>query len=496
MSGSQAKLHWGHAVGAYLRQDRIVLTEVGSTPAGTAVLRRHVQTVNSDGPAQSLRQWLETHLTPRQRRHVPVCIGIGAERVLFTTRFLDDEQRKGQVSPYSVLEACGALHAWNKDDAAADCTKTKLPGGVACSVAAVRRELADELLGVLREAGVRSARLEPAPWSLLRAADRHAKPPKRWKLTVRVLLDEADGLAMLVVADRPVLWRRFAVDERAAALSVTSAIRALQIYARQAFHTRAFSGVFLQGSLREGLVERVRDETGMEVLGAGGEGPTDGQYSLALALSAKEGKDDELDLLRELRPPPSIREILPWKLATLILFLGGCMTFLLWSEAAGLATQCERLERQDVSRAWARPLSTQAIRNERKVLAAEVGAVRKFLATRIIWSDYLRDMPTRLPPNTCLSSLNACCELADMGKKKQKRKANQSMTLRGMARYSERTQTPRDIDMLLESLRHMELLQHDFPLVRLAEIKWRKEGKSEIAMFTILAQPKQGNKGK
>jgi hypothetical protein len=41
----------------------------------------------------------------------------------------------------------------------------------------------------------------------------------------------------------------------------------------------------------------------------------------------------------------------------------------------------------------------------------------------------------------------------------------------------------------------MELLQHDFPLVRLAEIKWRKEGTSEIAMFTILARPKQGNKG-
>ena len=123
------------------------------------------------------------------------------------------------------------------------------------------------------------------------------------------------------------------------------------------------------------------------------------------------------------------------------------------------------------------------------MLSAEVGAVQKFVGSRTIWSDYLRDLPTRLPGNACLSDVWATNELKETGKKVQ-RKISKTLTLRGMARFTDRGSAPREIDTFLDSLRNVELLRRDFPLVELAEIKWRRDGTTEVALFTIIASPK------
>jgi len=494
VSANGRKVCWGRALGAYLTPDRVVLTEVAGTPVGTAVVGQHKLAVSDAGPAEALKQWLTANMTPRQRRHTPVCVGVGAEQAFFTTRFFDVGQRKEPPSPKALLEACGAANAWDKNEAAADYVKTKLPGGQAFSLAAVKRDLAEKIYDALREAGVRSARLEPAPWSLLQAADRQAKPPRKWRVVVRVLLAEAGGLAILSLDGRPVLWRRFTLDRLRPAFSITSAVRTLQIHARRSFDIRSLCGILIQGAADDELAGQVEDETGVSTQAAGGDGPSDPQYGLALALSAKNGKEQSLDLMRGLRPPPSIRETFPWKLAALVLFLGGCLTVLLWNESTALASQCEYLDQQTALHEWAAGMTTRDISRQRSTLVTEVNAVRRFLTTRILWSNYLRDLPTRMPPNACLSSIFACSEMEDTSKKKQKQKAKKSMTLRGMARFADRGRAPKEIDSFLESLRGMERLTHDFPLVQLAEIKWRKEGKSEIAMFTVLALPKkQGN---
>ena len=494
MAGIGTTAKWGRAVGAYLGQDRIVLTEVASTLSGTVVVGQHTQQLNGSGHGEALKQWLETHMTPRQRRHTPVCLGIAAEQTFFATRCLGAENDKEPPSANALLEASGAFLAWERGETAADYVEAKVRGAHAYTVAAAKRGIAEEVLSALDAAGVRSGRLEPAPWSLLKAADRQANPPRRWKLAVRVLLDDADGLAMLVAEGRPVLWRRFAFSESNLVFSITSAVRALQIHARRHFDIRRFAGVFVQGRTREGLARQLEDETGMTVVAASGEGPTEGQCSLALALSAKEDKGRTLDLMRSLRPPPSIREIFPWALVGLILFLTGCMAFLLWDQSTALGAERTSLKRQTASYAWAAPLGTGPIRNERKVLSAEVNAVRRFLSSRIIWSNYLRDLPTRVPENACLSKVWASCELADTSRKKQKRKPKKSMILCGVARFTDRRKAPKEIDAFLQSLRGMQRLKHDFPLVQLAEIKWRKQGDGETALFTILALPKNAKK--
>ena len=63
-----------------------------------------------------------------------------------------------------------------------------------------------------------------------------------------------------------------------------------------------------------------------------------------------------------------------------------------------------------------------------------------------------------------------------------------------MAQFAGRGSAPKEIDAFLESLREMALLKKDFPLVNLAEIKWRKDGNRDIALFTVLAMPPEKSK--
>jgi Tfp pilus assembly protein PilN len=150
--------------------------------------------------------------------------------------------------------------------------------------------------------------------------------------------------------------------------------------------------------------------------------------------------------------------------------------------------ECESLRQQNARYAWAQTLETDAIERERKSLASEVSAVQSFLGTRVIWSNYLRDLPTRLPSNACLQSLTGSYEMKVTGKNETQR-VNRSLTICGMARFTDRGSAPKEIDAFLESLRKADVLKPAFPVVRLAEIKWRKDAGADTALFTVIASP-------
>ena len=181
----------------------------------------------------------------------------------------------------------------------------------------------------------------------------------------------------------------------------------------------------------------------------------------------------------------------PMKRAVAVVIAAVCMGFFMWQKMEEITTKYESFKKQNASYAWSKGKRTGEISKERKQLLGEVQAVSKFISTRIIWSDYLSDLPTRLPENACLSNIWAVNEMKEMNKKKQGRKAKRSLTMRGVTKFADGFAAPQEIDAFLESLRNVELLRRDFPQVELAEIKWRREGDSEIAMFTILALPKK-----
>lgn len=361
------------------------------------------------------------------------------------------------------------------------------------------------------------------------------------------------GLAILVVDGWPVLWRRFAVVTGQEAGLITSTVRVLLIHALRKIGIKKVKGIVLQVPLSDKkkisqLAQEVIEESGMDVVGiplyldntderessieSDGKDNTEGQdlaseetsqagatneqadrlggfsnagralgrlCSLGLALSIKSrpvsGSNLQLDIVSSLRPPPTLKDMFPRNLAIFMVIIIAGMGAMMWNKSSSMAGQHRSLRRQNASHKWASALSITEINKQRKSLLMEVDCVYRFLGTRIIWSDYLRDIPTRLPRRACLVNVWANCEMKEMVKKKRARKPKKSLTLTAMARFSSRSSAPREIDAFLQSLRDMKLLQRDFPLVELAEVKWRKEGKSGMALFTVVALPRT-SKGK
>jgi hypothetical protein len=248
------------------------------------------------------------------------------------------------------------------------------------------------------------------------------------------------------------------------------------------------TGICVQGKIEPSLVEQLRQEVTAEVVAAPGAEPDETTYSLALALSARRKELDRIDLFKAIRPPPTMAKMFPWHLAAGMLLAAGVLATVLWYALADLDGQYRHLCSQNASYTWAKGVRTDAIDRERKSLSDEVTAVGRFLGTRVIWSNYLRDLPTRLPSNSCLQSLAGSYEMKKAGKDETQR-VNQSLTIRGMARFADRGSAPKEIDAFLESLRTADLLKRMFPVVNLAEIKWRKDPTADIAIFTIIATP-------
>jgi len=496
LRGITGGMCWGRVLGVHLGDERITVVEMASTVRGTRVLNRYHAEVGQEGPGPALKKLLEEKFTPRQRRRMSVCLGIAAEQIFFSTRPAH-QQHLDNPTLDDLLVASGAASVWDSSETVADYVKLdklKATGSSVYCVAAARREPVQALFSALSEAGVQSFRLEPSPWSMLQAADRQGHAPRRWKAGVRVLLQDGGGLAILTAQDHPLLWRRFSFSSpQRARRAAISAVRAVLVHAAVSLGIRNVNGVVVQGDGADELAKQIAGSLSIEAVGAKGDGSTDDLRGEGLALSAKGPKGKGLDLFGPLRPPPSIRDIFPWKLAAFVVLMAGCMGLTMWDKCSGLASQLHGFQMDNASSAhkWAQGQSTDAIKKERKQLKANVGAMRGFLTTRVIWSNYLRDLPTRLPPNTCLSNILGVCELKDMSAKKQKRKTSKMLTIRGLTRFKDRGSAPEEIDGLIEGLQDSALLRRDFPQVQLAEIKWRREGNTDVAMFTVLALPKK-----
>jgi hypothetical protein len=116
-------------------------------------------------------------------------------------------------------------------------------------------------------------------------------------------------------------------------------------------------------------------------------------------------------------------------------------------------------------------------------------------SSRVLWSAYTHDIPARLPKSALLNSFHGIAEMEYFGKKKEGvTTPKKSLVLRATAPIMPDGSTPREIDALLESLRNHPLLQRDFPLVELAEIKRYQlhSAAQPTANFSIVCLPKTG----
>jgi len=484
---TKPRIQWRRTLGVYLADGRLAMSQTARTCAGRKTLHGGQQDLAGRNAAEVLSEWIQANLSEAERRKTRVCLALGAEQTFFTTRVMAEQQEEAPTTE-QLLEACGQ-GTLDPSAAVADFVQFKLAGQAVYSIAACRKSLAEELIGALRDAGVVNACLVPAPWLIPRIAGRSVRPPRSWKTFVLVLVQQAGGLAVLMADNRPVLWRRFKVGQDGLARGIASAVRHIEVYAAQRLGSKGLSGVLLQGRVCKELAEHVQVETKLEIRSCPTDVLSDEDCARAFAETIGKDQSEGLDLFRALRPPPSLRQLFPRKLVVALAGMLGVMALVLGNASGDLEANRVRLRRQCEEHKWAIGKSSTEINKEKETLLREVSAVQKFLSTRVVWSDYLRDLPTRLPTNACLTNVTGVYEMQEAAGKKIERKTSRSLTLRGLAQFADRGKAPKEIDAFLESLREVDMLKRDFPDVSMAEVRWRKDVGGDTAVFTIVALP-------
>lgn len=485
------KLCWGRAIGVYFCGDHVSITDVGTTIKGLTILNQQSFEVAGRSLTSILQEYIKNH----GGRNVPVCLGLKSEQMFFITSGAAYEQQD-QLRD-KLLERAGFHSAGERNEVVAGYLKinrVKSSAGQLWSVGVCKRPFAEELYSALSQSGFKNFMLKPTPWALSVFSSKLPKKSKGWKVFVQIFLDEAGGLAVLMVEKNPVCWKRFSSPSESVEKMI-SAVRGIFIQSAVVLARPMVDGIILQGADAEQLGRKLYDSLGIEVVVADGPGFTDSYCSYSLAMSARSKDRSQFDIFCELQTKPGIMEMFPWKTAAVIVFLAGCMAFMMWQRASKLADAYNSLKKQDSTHKWAVSKDTSDIASERKALLSETEVVEGFLSTRMIWSDYLRDLPTRLPLNVSLSSVKAVCEFEESGKKEEGRKMDRSLTLRGVTSFGKGRATTEEIEAFLDSLKKVELLRRDFPRVQLADIRRNQQGKNETAIFTVIALPGKSEKG-
>jgi Tfp pilus assembly protein PilN len=495
MKALLSKSGFPRAIGLYVEDDAVTLSQVVSTPFGPIEITRCRENADPDDLAPVLKK-LVTPLIGRGRfSRVPVAIGVPEGRSYFATRPIQHPGK--EASPHVLLREVLRSPSILVHGMAVDVIKSRPDRRPVASIAACDSDYLDVLLEGFKAAGIRFLRVEPAPPALLRAAVNRHRDRRQVKVSVRLILGDARLLAILVADGLPVVWRTYGLRAGDEAAVILSAVRSLTAISKDCGIESSIEAVVLHGRFD---LARLLDVDWMEEqIGASlkwyHEPALDGsQVAFGLALGCLNHNESAFDLSHSLRPKPALREIFPWRGAFLQVALLLCMAVFLADRLHTLNDACLALRTQNAQHLWMESLDEQQLEKERNDLKQKVAAVRKFLDSRITWTSHQRTLAACLPDNTFLTSLQGACKLSSSGKGTSRANPDNSLVLRGAVSVPEEGPVPREIDRLLDTLRAHPILTRDFPVVEMADLKQMKSANdgSALASFTVVCVPKGG----
>lgn len=483
------------AIGLYYDQRAVHLSQVVATPLGPVEVARHSQTAAPDELAAVLQRLLTPLLGRRGLRQVPVAVGLPAAQTYFSTRPI--QTASSDVSPHVLLREALRSSNVSVDEMVVDVIKTRPDKRQVASIVSCDRKYLAGLLDSLGECGVRPHRAEPAPCALLRAAAGGNRAGRNAKVLLRLVLGERQALAVLAANGLPLVWRPVSLhlgDEASALLSVS---RSLQTMSRLCGVESPLDGVMLHGrpDLARLLdVDWLQQEMGAPVKWFDEPSLDDSQVAFGLALGCLRNNQSAFDLSRSLKPRATFREVFPLREAVLQAALLACMALLLLARSGNLNHSYLAARAENARHPWMASLQISQLQNENNQLQQRVGAVQRFLDSRITWTSYGRDLAECLPANAFLTSFQGVSELGASGKKKRAVKPKKSLVLHCAASIPQDGSMPQEIDRFLDTLRENPMLKRDFPVVELAGLKQSQRigDDTAVAFFTVVCVPKSG----
>jgi hypothetical protein len=495
MSALTAKLGLPSALGLYVEDDALTLSQIVSTPLGPKQVA--CQTVPLDGERldSALRRLAAL---PKQRRSkpIPIAIGLPPGRTYFATRPV---QKSGAAPPPHVLLREALLSSKvSVQEMAVDVVEAAPDKRPVASIVAARRKYLQGIVDALGDYGVRIARTEPAACALVRSSSIRSRVPRRARVTLRVFLGDTELLAVLVAAGVPVVWRYVKLSRGDEAATVLSVSRSLLTVGKDCGVESPLAAVALHGRPD---IKRLVDTDWLEgQLGASidwHEEPSldRSQVAFGLAAGCMSHDDRAIDLTRKMTPPQSLWQTFPWREIAAQVILLACMGLFLAGRLWKLQDESSAAQAHNSQYAWATDLRRAQLEGEKKELQQRASAVQKFLDSRVTWTDCARGVTARLPQNVFLTSLEACNKLESKAKGSRKGKPEKALVIRGAAPLTEDGSFPQEIDSFLDALREHPTLQKELPAMELADLQEttsRFDDDSRLASFTITCVPKRG----
>jgi hypothetical protein len=306
-------------------------------------------------------------------------------------------------------------------------------------------------------------------------------------------LDKQFALAVLCYKSRAIGWREFDGTSGEVGTAVKKAVVGLLTYARKSLSFDTPKAVRLEGKAPDvNKAAALLEEMGLRVEVREGSVSLGRDASLGVALAGLDGSPEACDLARSLRPPPRLRDLVPWG----DLALAGAMLFVLWVVMNGHFLHLHRSLGRTLAETLRKPeirnCSDEELKSQCSALASQVRAFNKFSDERETWGKYLAALPAWLPRQAHLVDMQGQAPLpvqkhGEAGKTDSQR----SLLLTCAADLGSRGSAPAEVDQFVESLRSQKLLKRFFPTVELANVRWRKEGNTGRALFTVACLPQR-----
>jgi hypothetical protein len=212
-----------------------------------------------------------------------------------------------------------------------------------------------------------------------------------------------------------------------------------------------------------------------------------------LALGAANTDHDGFDMARSLKPPLSFREMFPWKeLAAQITIVLGLAAFF-YIKASDLDEKYDAAHLELTQRSWQQGVDDSELIKEKKDLNEHVGAVQKFLSSRIIWSHFSKDISEKLPTNASVQQVHGMAEFSTDATKPGQR----ALMIKGAIPIAAKSRVPVEIETFLTALNNDPLILKEFPLIHMEEVHWTQPPDPKawpIATFSISCIPKAREK--
>jgi hypothetical protein len=500
-----AKIALHKAVGLYLGEHEVTVSQVAATLLGPVETASASQPYTPEADGAAVEQQLAPMDTPEnldavigellaplvgRKRRLPVAVGLAGRRLFFTARPLKDDR---STTPEEALQDALRSPNINVDELAIDLLRGKVKKLSVASLAVCRKKYMNGLLAALGGLGVRPYRAEPAPCALVRLAACRRGFPRRAETLLCVFLGVKEGLAVLVAGGLSLAWRSFPLPPGSEGPAILSAARTLRI--QQQHYGIEFSPEYAVVHGRPDLHERLKTEqfaSKIETRVLWRDGPEfdDKAIAFGLALGCLGPTAQAFDLSRTLKPLPSLWEIFPWWDLAFAGSLVALMGLALGAHSVKLNDSCAVAQAQRSRYKCLSSIEPDRLEQETQALAKRTDAVRKFLETRILWSNYTADVTARLPPAATLDALDGHCLLDTGGRGSG---AKQSFAVGVRVPLAGNGSAPREIDTFLAALRNDPVLQHDFGSAELTGIKQagsQDKRQAAAAAFGVICLPK------